>query len=95
MTFPLTELPFNLFYSTGSAVCVLVLKKCKQDNDVLFINARNGFEKGTRQSYLLPEHVKKITSAYQFRQDEDSYSRCVSRDEIRNKGYDMNISHYI
>ena len=45
-------LPANLFYSTGIPVCILVLKKCKKHNDVLFINAAEHFEKGKRQNYL-------------------------------------------
>ena len=43
-------LPANLFYSTGIPVCILVLKKCKKPDDVLFINAAEHFEKGKRQN---------------------------------------------
>ncbi len=43
-------LPSNLFYSTGIPVCILVLKKCKKADDVLFINASEGFKKVKRQS---------------------------------------------
>ena len=52
-------LPANLFYSTGIPVCILVLKKCKMSDDVLFINASEHFEKGKRQNRLLPEHIQK------------------------------------
>ena len=52
-------LPANLFYSTGIPVCVLVLKKCKKSDDVLFINASEHFEKGKRQNRLSTEHMKK------------------------------------
>jgi len=45
-------LPANLFYSTGIPVCILVLKKCKKPDDVLFINAAEHFEKGKRQNQL-------------------------------------------
>jgi len=60
-------LPPNLFYSTGIPVCILVLKKCKKFDDVLFINAAEYFEKGKRQNQLLPEHIAKIVDTYQFR----------------------------
>ena len=55
-------LPANLFFSTGIPVCILVLKKCKKPDDVLFINASEHFEKGKRQNRLLPEHIDKIVS---------------------------------
>lgn len=88
-------LPANLFFSTGIPVCILVLKKCKKPDDVLFINASEHFEKGKRQNRLLPEHIDKIVSTYQFRTKEDRYSRTVSMDEIAANDYNLNISRYI
>jgi len=84
-----------LFYSTGIPVCILVLKKCKKPGDVLFINASEYFEKGKRQNQLLLEHIEKIVTTYQFRQEEERYSRCVSLQEIKDNGYNLNISRYI
>ena len=60
-------LPANLFYSTGIPVCILVLKKCKKPDDVLFINASEHFEKGKRQNHLSGEHIKKIVKTYRRR----------------------------
>ncbi len=54
-------LPANLFYSTGIPVCILVLKKCKKPDDVLFINASEHFEKGKRQNRLLPAHIPQVS----------------------------------
>lgn len=88
-------LPANLFYSTGIPVCVLVLKKCKKPDDVLFINASEQFEKGKRQNRLSTEHIKKIVDTYQFRTEEERYSRCVSMEEISENGYNLNISRYV
>ena len=88
-------LPANLFYSTGIPVCVLVLKKCKKSDDVLFINASEQFEKGKRQNRLSTEHIKKIVDTYQFRTEEERYSRCVSMEEISENGYNLNISRYV
>jgi len=88
-------LPANLFFSTGIPVCILVLKKCKKPDDVLFINASEHFEKGKRQNRLTPEHIDKIVSTYQFRKKEDRYSRRVEMDEIAANDYNLNISRYI
>ena len=89
-------LPSNLFYSTGIPVCILVLKKCKMPDDVLFINASDHFEKDKRQNRLLPEHIAKIIDTYQYRKEEDRYSRCVSIEEIVEKyDYNLNISRYV
>jgi type I restriction enzyme M protein len=94
-------LPANLFYSTGIPVCILVLKKCKKPDDVLFINAAEGFVKGKRQNQLgdgengTPDHIGKIVSTYQFRKEEDRYSKRVSMERIAEEGFNLNISRYI
>ncbi len=88
-------LPANLFYSTGIPVCILVLKKCKKPDDVLFINAAEHFEKGKNQNQLKPEHIQKIIDAYQNRSEEPRYSRRVPMAEIEKNDYNLNISRYI
>jgi len=88
-------LPANLFYSTGIPVCILVLKKCKKPDDVLIINAAEHFEKGKRQNVLLPEHIGKIVDTYQHRKEEKRYSRRVQMEEIKENGYNLNISRYV
>jgi len=88
-------LPANLFYSTGIPVCILVLKKCKKPDDVLFINASEHFEKGKRQNRLRDEDIDKILETYQFRKEEDRYSKRISMERIKAEGYNLNISRYI
>lgn len=88
-------LPANLFFSTGIPVCILVLKRCKKPDDVLFINASEHFEKGKRQNRLLPEHIAKIVATYQDRKEEACYSRRVSMEEIEKNDYNLNISRYV
>jgi type I restriction enzyme M protein len=88
-------LPANLFFSTGIPVCILVLKRCKKSDDVLFINAAEHFEKGKRLNFLLPEHIDKIIESYQFRKEEDRFSRRVPMEEIERNGYNLNISRYV
>jgi len=97
-------LPANLFFSTGIPVCILVLKKCKKPDDVLFINAAEHFEKGKRQNRLLRTeempngeigHIEKIIEAYQFRREEPRYSRRVGMAEIEKNDFNLNISRYV
>ncbi len=88
-------LPANLFYSTGIPVCILVLKKCKKPDDVLFINAAEHFEKGKRQNQLKPEHIHKIIDTYKNRTEEARYSRRVEMAEIEKNDFNLNISRYI
>ncbi|MTD33054.1 type I restriction-modification system subunit M [Paludibacterium denitrificans] len=97
-------LPANLFFSTGIPVCILVLKKCKKPDDVLFINAAEYFEKGKRQNQLLRTnemtegaigHIEKIIDTYQYRKEEPRYSRRVSMEEIEKNDFNLNISRYV
>ena len=90
-------LPANLFYSTGIPVCILVLKKCKKPDDVLFINAAEHFERGKRQNRLLESHINKIVSTYQHRTEESRYSRRVPMSEIADEknNFNLNISRYV
>jgi type I restriction enzyme M protein len=88
-------LPANLFYSTGIPVCILVLKKCKKFDDVLFINAAEHFEKGKRQNQLSEDHIQKIVETYKHRKTESRYSRRVSLEEIEKNDFNLNISRYI
>jgi type I restriction enzyme M protein len=89
-------LPANLFYSTGIPVCILVLKKCKKPDDVLFINASEHFGKGKRQNYLSDEHIGKIIDTYQQRPERiERYARRVEMDEIKTNDFNLNISRYV
>ncbi len=91
-------LPSNLFFSTGIPVCILVLKKCKKFDDVLFINASASehYEKGKRQNMLLDKNIDKIVNTYQYRPDKiERYARRVSMEEIECNGYNLNISRYV
>ena len=90
-------LPANLFYSTGIPVCILVLKKCRKNDKILFINAsgEEHYEKGKRQNYLRDEDVKKIVETYQFRKEETRFSRLVSLQEIKENDYNLNITRYV
>jgi type I restriction enzyme M protein len=89
-------LPANLFYSTGIPVCILVLKKCKRSDDVLFINAAEHFEKGKRQNQLTDRHIEKIIETYMQRPEEvPRYARRVRMQEIEKNDFNLNISRYV
>jgi type I restriction enzyme M protein len=88
-------LPSKLFYSTGIPVCILVLKKCKKPDDVLFINAAEHFVKGKRQNQLTDAHIAKIIETYQHRLEEARYSRRVDMVEIEKNDFNLNLSRYI
>lgn len=90
-------LPANLFYSTGIPVCILVLKKCRKSDKILFINASSEehYEKGKRQNNLREEDVKLIVDTYQKRNAEPRYSRLVSMSEIKENDYNLNITRYV
>jgi len=90
-------LPSNLFFSTGIPVSILVLKKCKKFDDVLFINASDEehYEKGKRQNHLREKDIQKIVDTYQFRKEEERYSRRVTMDEIEKNDFNLNISRYV
>lgn len=95
-------LPSNLFYSTGIPVCILVLKKCKKHDDVLFINSSEHYKQGKRQNTLRegengePNDIQKIVETYKYRPEHiERYARRVSMDEIEKNGYNLNISRYV
>jgi type I restriction enzyme M protein len=92
-------LPANLFYSTGIPVCILVLKRCKKPDDVLFINASGpeNFTRGKRQNYMTDEHIARIVNTYRERPEKpiERYARRVEMKEIAAHGYNLNISRYV
>lgn len=95
-------LPSNLFFSTGIPVCILVLKKCKKEDDVLFINASEHYKKEKRQNHLRtgengePNDIQEIVDTYQNRPEKiERYARRVSMEEIEKNDFNLNISRYV
>ncbi|WP_176746846.1 N-6 DNA methylase, partial [Staphylococcus sp. HMSC62A08] len=81
-------LPANLFFGTSIPTCVLVFKKCRlQDDDVVFIDASQSFEKGKNQNHLTDEDVDKIVDTYSQRETIDKYSYVATLDEIKENDY--------
>lgn len=88
-------LPSNLFYSTGIPVCIIVLKKCRKNDDILFINAAELYKPEKRQNTLEPEHINKIIDIYRTRAEEDRLSCRVKPSKIKEEGYNLNITRYV
>ena len=89
-------LPANIFYGTSIPTCILVMKKCrKQDDNILFIDASREFEKVKTQNKLRPEHIQKIIETYRNRSEIEKYSHCATLKEIEENDYNLNIPRYV
>ena len=89
-------LPANLFYGTGIPTCILVLKKCrKQDDDILFIDASQHYEKAGNQNTLSDAHVDKIIETYGKRVAIDKYAYVATLSEVAENDYNLNIPRYV
>jgi type I restriction enzyme M protein len=89
------QLPPDLFFGTGIQTCILVLKKSKKDNKVLFINAEREFARFGNKNKLRPEDIEKILAKYTDRADEDYFSRHVDHNEIAENGYSLSVTSYV
>lgn len=88
----------NLFYGTGLAACILVLRKRKpaaRKKKVLIADASRLFRKGRAQNYLEPTHAKEITAWYRDFSDVQDAARVVSLEEIETENWTLNISRYV
>ena len=89
-------LPENLFFGTPIPTCILLFKKNKKTEDVLFIDASKEFEKDVNQYKLTEENIKRIIKTYNNRAEIDKYSHIATLDEIINKNKcNLNIARYI
>ena len=89
------QLPSNLFFGTNIATCILVLRKGKIDNNILFIDATNECIKITNNNKLTPENLDNIVAEYESRENKDHFARLVSYDEIKENDYNLSISTYV
>lgn len=89
-------LPANIFYGTTIPTCIMVLSKCRvNDDNILFIDASQEFEKATNQSILRDEDIETIINTYRERLTIDKYSYVASLDEIAENDYNLNIPRYV
>ena len=88
-------LPEKLFFGTGIPAAILIFKKHKATNDVLFIDASRAFQSGKNQNKLTEEHLQKIVDTYFKREVVEKYSYLANLDEIKENDYNLNIPRYV
>ncbi|TDX22939.1 type I restriction enzyme M protein [Modicisalibacter xianhensis] len=88
-------LPEKLFYGTGIPAAILVFRKDKTDNKVLFVDASREFVAGKNQNQLSDDNVAKIVRTYQQRETVDKYSYLASLEDIQENDYNLNIPRYV
>lgn len=89
-------LPANIFYGTSIPTCILVFKKCREENeDVLFVDASKEFEKQKNQNVLRHNHIDRIVNMYQERSAETKFSHLATLQEIADNDYNLNIPRYV
>ena len=89
------QLPSNLFFGTSIATDIMVMKRGKADNRILFIDATNQCVKVTNNNKLLPEHIDTIVDAFAKREDIDYLCRLVDYDEVKERNYNLTVSNYV
>lgn len=88
-------LPSNIFFGTGIPTIIMILKQKRENTDVLVVDASKGFIKSGKNNKLRASDIKRIVDAVISRENVANFSRVVSRDEIRNNNYNLNIPRYV
>ena len=88
-------LPANIFYGTGIPTIIMVLRQKRENTDILIVDASKGFEKVGKSNKLRACDIRKIVDTVTGRMDIDKYSRKISREEIRQNDYNLNIPGYV
>ena len=89
------QLASNLFYGTSIATCIMVLKKSKNDNSTLFIDASKEFVKITNNNKLTQDNISDILELYTGREDVQYKAKLVSNDEVAEQNYNLSVSTYV
>lgn len=89
------QLPSNLFFGTSIATCIMVLKKGKTDNKVLFIDASSECVKVTNNNKLTPENINKIVDTFAQRAEKEHFSHLAEYSEVQENDYNLSVSTYV
>jgi type I restriction enzyme M protein len=89
------QLPSNLFYGTSIATCIMVMKKNKNDNQTLFIDASNECVKVTNNNKLTPINIERIVDTFANREEVKHFSHLASYDELIENDYNLSVSTYV
>lgn len=89
------QLPSDLFFGTSIATCILVLKKNKLDNNILFIDASNEFIRNTNKNKLSEENINNIISLLKDRKSVENKSYLATYEEIKDNDYNISVNSYL
>ncbi|MGL4209892.1 MAG: type I restriction-modification system subunit M, partial [Candidatus Adiutrix sp.] len=89
------QLPDNLFFGTSISTCIMVLKKSRTDDNVLFIDASKEFVKITKNNKLQQENIDKIYQTFMEREEIEYFSCLISNSKIAEQDYNLSISNYV
>lgn len=89
------QLPPDLFFGTSIATCIIVLKKSKADNAVLFIDASAEFTRVGNKNKLMPQHQQHILDTFTTRKDVDHIAKLVPNEDIAANDYNIAVSSYV
>lgn len=89
------QLPSNLFFGTAIATCIMVMKRGKIDNHVLFIDASNECIKVSNNNRFTDENIKNIVTAFAERKDKDHFCKLVPYEELQEQNYNLSVSTYV
>lgn len=88
-------LPEKLFYGTGIPAAILIFKKQKSDDSILFIDASREFKSGKNQNNLTEDNIAKIIATYRARESVDKYAYLATLQEVKDNDYNLNIPRYV
>lgn len=88
-------LPANIFYGTGIPTIIMILRQKRVNTDVLIIDASKGYIKAGKNNKLRASDIKKIVNTIVNRESIEKYSRVVTKEEIRENDYNLNIPRYV
>ena len=89
------QLPPDLFFGTGIATCIIVLKKSKKENNILFIDASEEFVREGNKNKLSEENRKRILDTFKKREDIEYFSKVVDNKDIEENDYNISVSSYV
>ena len=89
------QLPSNLFFGTSIATCIMVMKKSKADNAVLFIDATKECVKVTNNNKLTEANITAIVDAFTSREEKEHFAHLASFDEIKENDFNLSVSTYV
>lgn len=89
------QLPSDLFFGTTIATCIIVLKKSKADNAVLFIDASTEFVREGNKNKLTDANQQKLLDAFTARENFDHFTRLVTNKEIADNDYNLAVPSYV